>query len=317
MDRLNADDTVAIVVYGTDARLVLVPNRRQRAPGDPGCHLLAVPRRAPPTPKPASSWATRWPCSITARTSNNRVILCSDGVANVGDTGPDAILAKVRGYVEEGVTLTTVGFGMGNFNDVLMEQLADDGDGHYAYVDDLDEAHKLFVEDLTSTLQVIARDAKVQVDFNPDVVAYYRLLGYENRAVADQDFRNNAVDAGEIGAGHSATALYAVQFRPGVEGRIATVQLRWQDPDTYQVQEINGNLNTWDLARDFGSAAAHYRLAVLAAEYAEVLRNSPWASHISIGQIYSLAAGLPGEISWDQEVSEFVYLLSRASQMGW
>jgi len=109
----------------------------------------------------------------------------------------------------------------------MMETLADNGNGNYAYVDDLDEAKKLFVDNLTSTLQVIALDAKVQVDFNADVVAYYRLIGYENRDVADQDFRNDAVDAGEIGAGHSATALYAVMFRPNVEGRIATVQLRW------------------------------------------------------------------------------------------
>jgi Ca-activated chloride channel family protein len=119
-----------------------------------------------------------------------------------------------------------------------MEHLADNGNGSCAYVDDLDEARKLFVEDLTSTLQVIALDAKIQVDFNPDVVAYYRLIGYENRDVADQDFRNDAVDAGEIGAGHSATALYAVTLRPNADGRIATVQLRWEDPDMHQVTEI-------------------------------------------------------------------------------
>jgi Ca-activated chloride channel family protein len=117
-----------------------------------------------------------------------------------------------------------------------METLADNG--NYAYVDDLDEARKLFEDDLTSTLQAIALDAKVQVDFNPDVVAYYRLIGYKNRDVADQDFRNDAVDAGEIGAGHSATALYAVMFRPNTEGRIATVQLCWEDPDTHQGTEI-------------------------------------------------------------------------------
>ena len=95
---------------------------------------------------------------------------------------------------------------------------------------------------------MIALDAKVQVDFNPDVVAYYRLVGYENRAVADQDFRNDSVDAGEIGAGHSATAIYAVMLQPASQGRIATVQLRWQDPETYEVKEINGNFNTWDLS---------------------------------------------------------------------
>jgi Ca-activated chloride channel family protein len=127
----------------------------------------------------------------------------------------------------------------------MMETLADNGNGNYAYVDDLDKARKLFVEDLTSTLQVIALDAKVQVDFNPDVVAYYRLIGYENRDVCRRlllrnrlDFRNDAVDASEIGAGHSATALYAVTFRPNANGRITTVQLRWEDPDTHQVTEI-------------------------------------------------------------------------------
>ncbi len=146
----------------------------------------------------------------------------------------------------------------------MMETLANNGNGSYAYVDDLDEAQKLFVEDLTSTLQVIALDAKVQVDFNPDVVAYYRLIGYENRAVADQDFRNDAVDAGEIGAGHSAT-----------------VQLRWEDPDTHQVTEINGNFNTWDLAASFEQADPRYQLAVVVAQYAEMLRHSPWAAGTS------------------------------------
>ena len=110
-----------------------------------------------------------------------------------------------------------------------MEQLADNGDGNFAYNDTLEEARKLCVEDLTSTLQVIARDAKVQVDFNPEVVAYYRLMGYENRDVADQDFRNDAVDTGEIGSGHRAAALYTVTFRSNLNGRIATVQLRWED----------------------------------------------------------------------------------------
>ena len=212
---------------------------------------------------------------------------------------------------KKGITLTTVGFGMGNFNDVLMEQLADDGDGHYAYIDDLDEAHKLFVEDLTSTLQVIARDAKVQVDFNPDVVAYYRLLGYENRAVADQDFRNDSVDAGELGAGHSATAVYVVQFRPGATGRIATVQLRWQDPETYEVGVINGNLNIWDLAADFSSASPHYRLVILAAEYAEVLRQNPGPAISRSGRSTTWLRPYRQEIAWDADVSEFVHLLSR------
>jgi Ca-activated chloride channel family protein len=316
VDRLTHEDTVAIVVYGSDARIVMHPT-----PGSERQAILnaiySLYTEGATNAEAGLELGYQLAMQAYRQSTSNRVVLCSDGVANVGATSPDAILAKVRGYVEEGVTLTTVGFGMGNFNDVLMEQLADNGDGHYAYVDDLDEAHKLFVEDLTSTLQVIARDAKIQVDFNPDVISYYRLVGYENRAVADQDFRNDSVDAGELGAGHSATAIYAVQLRPGAQGRIATVQLRWQDPDTYRVNEINGNLNTWDLALDFNHAAPHYRLAVLAAQYAEALRGSPWAADISLAQIYELAAPLPQEISWDQEVSEFVYLLSRAGQMRW
>jgi len=196
-----------------------------------------------------------------------------------------------------------------------MEQLADKGDGNYAYVDDLDEAQKLFVEDMVSTLQVIALDAKVQVDFNADVVARYRLIGYENRAVADENFRNDAVDAGEIGAGHTATALYAVQFRPGAQGRIATVQLRWEDPQTHKVTEINGNFNTWDLAPTFESASARYQLSAVVAQYAEVLRHSPWAAGTSLRDILGHAARLAEALPGDPDVSEFAGLVSRAMQI--
>jgi Ca-activated chloride channel family protein len=204
---------------------------------------------------------------------------------------------------------------MGNFNDVLMEQLADNGNGNYAYVDDLDEARRLFVDNLTSTLQVIAMDAKVQVDFNPDVVNRYRLIGYENRAVADQDFRNNAVDAGEIGAGHHVTALYAVLLNPGAQGRVATVALRWKDPQTLNTTEINGNFNTWDLSPSFESASANYQLAVVVSQYAELLRFSPWAVGTSIGQVLQHAVRLTGLIPNDPDVSELVTLVSRASQI--
>jgi len=197
----------------------------------------------------------------------------------------------------------------------MMESLADNGDGNYAYVDTLDEAEKLFVDDLTSTLQTIALDAKVQVDFNPEVVAYYRLIGYENRDVADQDFRNDAVDAGEIGAGHSVTALYAVILHPGAEGRIATVQLRWENPDTHQVTEINGNFNTWDLVSRFEQASPRYQLAAVVAQYAEVLRGSPWAGNTSIHQLVDHAYRLSSTLWDDTEVAEFASLVSRASQI--
>ena len=314
VERLTAKDTVSIVVYGSNARTVLEPT-----PGNEHYQIQAVIDSLHPEDATNAEAGLRLGYQLAMQAFqpgySNRVILCSDGVANVGNTGPDAILEQVRGYVSEGIYLTTVGFGMGNFNDVLMERLANDGNGNYAYVDTLDEAEKLFVDDLTSTLQVIARDAKVQVDFNPDVVARYRLIGYENRAVADQDFRNDAVDAGELGAGHSATAIYAVQFNPDAEGRIATIQLRWEDPDTYEVHEINGNFNTWDLDSSFETTDPRYQLAILAAYYAEVLRQSPWAADVTLDELYSLAKPLLHSLPEDEAVAEFVQLVGRAARI--
>jgi len=314
VDRLRPDDTVAVVVYGSDARIVLYPTSGEdRATILNAIYSLQTEGATNAEAGLRFGYQMAW--QAFRQNAINRVILCSDGVANVGETGPDAILETVRGYVETGITLTTVGYGMGNFSDKLMETLADNGNGNYAYVDTLDEAEKLFVDDLTSTLQVIALDAKVQVDFNPDVVAYYRLIGYENRDVADQDFRNDTVDAGEIGAGHSVTALYAVMFRPDVEGRIATVQLRWEDPDTHRVTEINGNFNTWDLADSFEGASPRYQLAVIVAQYADVLRHSPWAAGTSASQLVGHAYRISSALWDDAEVVEFASLVSRASQI--
>jgi Ca-activated chloride channel family protein len=314
VERLRPEDTVSIVVYGSDARTVLYPT-----PGDQQNTILNAIYSLHPEDSTNAEAGLRMGYQVATQAyqagANNRVILCSDGVANVGATSPDAILETIGGYVVEGIYLTTVGFGMGNFNDVLMEQLADKGNGNYAYVDTIEQAEKLFVEDLTATLQVIARDAKVQVDFNPEVVARYRLIGYENRAVADQDFRNDAVDAGEIGAGHSATALYAVQFTPSAQGRIATVQLRWEDPNTYETVEINGNINTWDLNPSFESADPRFQLVAIAAQYAEVLRGSPWAAETSLTQLYNMAYPLLNSLPEDPDVIEFVNLIGRATQI--
>jgi len=314
VDRLRPTDSVAIVVYGTNARLVLNPTSgedRQRILDA----IFSLHTEGATNAEAGLRLGYQIAYKALRPGAINRVILCSDGVANVGETGPDAILEQIRGYADTGITMTTVGFGMGNFNDVLMEQLADNGDGSYAYVDDLDEARRLFVDDLTSTLQAIAMDAKVQVDFNSSVVSRYRLIGYENRDIADQDFRNDYVDAGEIGAGHSVTALYAVHLLPSAQGRIATVQLRWQDPDTLVVREINGNFNTWDLSHSFESASPRYQLAVVVAQYAEQLRFSPWAADSYIGIVLQHAVRLSGLLPRDDQVTEFTSLVSRASQI--
>jgi Ca-activated chloride channel family protein len=181
-------------------------------------------------------------------------------------------------------------------------------------VDNIDEARRLFVDDLTATLQVIAYDAKAQVDFNTDVVAEYRLIGYENRAVADQDFRDDTVDAGEIGAGHSATALYQVKLVPGAEGRIATVQLRWQDAETREVREINGNFNTWDLYPSFEDSDPYYKLAVVVGAYAEVLRLSPYI-YATLDDIAGYARQAARQLPENEQAQEFAELVQRAARI--
>ena len=241
-----------------------------------------------------------------------RVIVLSDGVGNVGNTSADSILREVRGQVDRGVTLTTVGFGMGNYNDVLMEQLANDGNGSYHYVDDISEAQRIFVENLTGTLQTIANDAKVQVDFNPEVVSRYRLLGYENRRVDDQDFRNDTVDAGEVGAGHSVTALYELKLHDGASGNVGTVFVRYEDSDSGQIFETSQTLQRSDMLSRFDDASTSFQLAAVVAEFAEILRNSYWAQDGSLAQILAEARRLQDLLASDSDVAEFADLVDRA-----
>ena len=166
----------------------------------------------------------------------------SDGVANVGATGPESILGARSARSRAGIELTTVGFGMGNYNDVLMEQLADKGNGRYAYVDTLDEAQRVFVENLTGTLQTIARMPGAG-GVRPRRVTRYRLLGYENRDIADEEFRDDTVDAGEIGAGHQVTAVYEIRLAPGVSsGKAATLRLRYRSAETKEFVETEQDL---------------------------------------------------------------------------
>jgi Ca-activated chloride channel family protein len=211
--------------------------------------------------------------------------------------------------------LTTIGFGMDNYNDTLMEQLADQGNGFYAYVDGRDEARKLFIDEITGTLQTIALDAKVQVEFNPEAVKNYRLVGYENRAVDDDDFRNNEVDAGEVGAGHSVTALYEVKLYPEAYGKIATVYMRWEDPDTHQVVEISQDFNANQLEREFHETDPYFQRAVVVAEYAEILKESYWAQESSLDDVYDEARRLEDYLSRDDEMEEFVSLVKRATRL--
>jgi Ca-activated chloride channel family protein len=302
------------VVYGTEAHVVLEPT----SGSDKGAILRAIHRLQPEGVTNAEA-GLRLGYKLAMRAYNpegvNRVILCSDGVANIGQTEWDAILGEVRGYVEEGVMLTSIGFGMDNYNDVLMEQLADNGNGFYAYVDTIDEAERLFIDNLTSTLQTIALDAKVQVDFNPEMVARYRLVGYENRDVADEDFRDNTVDAGEVGAGHTVTALYELKLRPQAWGRVASVYLRWQDPDTREVVELSKDFDASQMSESFRQADPHFQWSVVVAEYAEILRDSYWAEGSSLDAVYKEAQRVSEYLPRDESISEFVELVRKARRL--
>ena len=311
VEQLRATDQVAIVVYSSTPRVILEPT----SGAEKSRILNAIfALRTEGSTNLADGLAMGYQLANQAYIPGgiNRVILASDGVANTGTTSQQTISSWLRGYADAGIQLTTMGVGMGSYNDVMMEQLADDGDGNYFYIDTVAEAEDHFVDNLMSTLEVIAIDAKVQVEFDANVVAQYRLIGYENRAIADQDFRNDSVDAGEIGAGHTAVAIYAVQFVPGTEGRIATVSLRWEDPDSRQVQEIAGDFHSWDMADSFDAAPLHFQLSVIVSQFAELLRQSYWTDGLSFDDLRIRADRLATQIG-GEEVIELAQLVRNAT----
>jgi Ca-activated chloride channel family protein len=245
----------------------------------------------------------------------NRVILCSDGVANVGRTGADDILEVIRKKAERGITLSAIGFGMGNYNDVLLERLGDKGNGHYVYIDTITEAERVFEDNLTGTLQVIGRDVKVQVDFNPEVVRSYRLIGYENRDVPDEKFRDDKYDGGEIGAGHSVTALYELKLWPDREGTVATTYVRYKHADTSTVTEFKSLVAVEDFNRSLDSSSSEFKLAATVAEFAEILRKSYWAKGATLDRVLERAQRLSREFEGDGDVIELVDLISKARRL--
>ena len=312
VEQLRPGDKVAIVVYGSRARTVL-PHTGVKGREE----ILEAIHSLEPDGSTNAEEGLRLGYKLASRNARvghiNRVILCSDGVANVGETGSDAILKKIRAHVEEGITLTTVGFGMDNFNDVLMEQLANNGNGSYAYVDTLSEAKRVFVENLTGTLQLIAKDAKVQVDFNPQVVSRFRLIGYENRRLDHEDFRDDKADGGEIGAGHSVTALYEIKLHKGATGKLATVFIRHEDPDSGRISEINEEIFTTNLNGTFEEASADFQLAATVAEFAEILRESFWAKKGSLEAVSQIIESIAPEIR-NEQVDELRHLVKKATR---
>ena len=315
VEQLRPTDQVALVVYGSTAHVILEPTPATQAET-----IIAAIERLQPEGSTNAEAGLRLAYQTAASAAQagriNRVILCSDGVANVGNTGADSILNTIADYAAKGIYLSTVGFGMGNYNDVLMEQLADKGNGNYAYVDTLDEARRIFVENLTGTLQVIAKDAKIQVEFNPKVVSRYRLLGYENRDIADNQFRDDKVDAGEVGAGHSVTALYEIKFQDeAARGDALQVRVRYADPDSGQVTEVAQKLLREEVRASFDAASPEFHLAAAVAEYAEILKKSYWAKDSQMSNVLILIRRVQEELPKDSQVTEFAALVEKAASL--
>jgi Ca-activated chloride channel family protein len=319
LGELVAGDRIGLVVYGSDARVVLPLTGDRAAVG------AAIDRLYPEGSTNAEA-GLRAAYSLMAREGRRdairRLILCSDGVANVGNTGPESILASVATAAEGGTELTTVGFGMGNYNDVLMEQLADRGDGRYAYVDDLSEARRIFVETLTGTLQTVAAEARAQLELDPRYVSRWRLLGYENRDVADDRFRDDTLDAGEVGAGHAVTVLYELKLRADAPANapLALLRVRWRPEGSTVFQESRQALRRDAVAPRWESASRAFRLATVVARFAEVLRGSYWARPSAkagddLVELERRAAEVSEAWSADARVDELVRLVGRARDL--
>ena len=326
VDELQAGDRVGLVVYGSNAQVVLEPtgieNRETILRAIDGLHSGGS-TNAEAGLRLAYAMAREH----AARGAINRLILCSDGVANVGHTGSESILESVRQEADQGTSLTTIGFGMGNYNDVLMEQLANQGDGTYHYVQWIEDAERVFRHNLTGTLQTVGAEVKTQVEFDPEAVVRWRLLGYENRDVADEDFRNDTIDAGEIGAGHTAVALYELKLTDaatsdlerGKHRDLGTLRLRWAKPRYHdhagEVTEIDRQLTTSNFSTTWDQAAPRLRAAAVAAEFAEVLRESYWARGSNLADLIPPITHLVSELAADQDIIELSQMIHRATTL--
>ena len=325
-DNMRPGDHVSIVVYAGAAGLVLEPTSDPRAVKDALDDLAAG-------GSTAGGEGIQLAYDVARRNLRpdaiNRVILATDGDFNVGITDQKQLEQLIEANRDDGITLTTLGFGQGNLNDAMMEAIADKGNGNYAYVDGIDEARKVLDDELSSTLFTIAKDVKVQVEFNPAEVSQYRLIGYENRALREEDFRNDKVDAGDIGAGHQVTAIYEIvpagakgwlaerryagnrrEAPAGEPGELAEVRLRYKLPQGDQSRLITRPVAA-SLMRDAGAPGGDFAFAVSVAGFAQKLRGDPLLADWSYADVRRLAGsqwGFGQQAWWRSEFLKLVDL---------
>jgi Ca-activated chloride channel family protein len=336
VDKLNKNDRISIVVYAGAAGLVLKPT-----PGNMRAEIL----RALDQLKAGGSTNGSGGIELAYKTASdefikggvNRVILASDGDFNVGVTSRDQLVKLIAKNAEKNIYLTILGFGMGNYKDGTMEALSHKGNGNYAYIDNHSEARKVMVEQLSGTLVTIAKDVKIQVEFNPKLVESYRLIGYENRILEHKDFNDDKKDAGDIGAGHTVTALYEVTpvgsvetTEPGIDGlkyqvqekaldtkiadqsnangELLTVKLRYKKPDGFVSKKIEIVLNNSN--RRFQEASESFKFATAVAMFGMSLRNSEHMKNTSLSEIKEIAENSKGDDANGYK-KEFITLIEK------
>ena len=334
VENLGEEDLVAVAVYAGSSGLVLPPT-----PGSDKKRILAAIDRLGAGGSTNGAQGIRLAYE-TAREhflkeGNNRVILCTDGDFNVGATSQSSLVKLIEKERASGVFLSVLGFGDGNLKDSTMEKLADKGNGNYAYIDSFSEGRKVLVEEMGGTLFTIAKDVKIQVEFNPSRVAGYRLIGYENRLLAKEDFNNDKKDAGEIGAGHAVTALYEVvpagkslpgensvdplkyQNPPPQEGvasdDLLTLKLRYKAPDGDTSKLIESPLKA-DEPKDFDRASPDFQFAAAVAAFGMKLRGTPSSDDIAWKDIQSAAKRSLGEDPGSYR-AEFLTLVEKAKHL--
>ena len=329
VNQLTAKDRVAIVVYAGSSGLVL-PSTNNR--GDILNALNNLNAGGSTNGGQGIQLAYNVAQENFIKSGNNRVILATDGDFNVGLSGDDELVRLIEQKRQSGISLSVLGFGTGNTNDSMMEKLADKGNGNYAYIDSQEEALKSLGSQVAGTLFTIAKDVKIQVEFNPAKVAGYRLIGYENRLLANKDFNDDKKDAGEIGAGHSVTALYEIipagqaVENDGIElkyskvepsdssfsDELLTVKLRYKEPNETESRLLTQGL--LDRKNTIENASENLRFAASVAEFGLIIRDSRYKGKASFGDVSNLAESSLGSDMKDYR-SDFLNLVSKARRL--
>lgn len=332
VNRMSAQDRIALAVYAGSAGTVL-----ESTPGNEKAKILAAIDALEAGGSTHGSAGIKLAYQLAQQHKVeggiNRVIIASDGDMNVGTVNLEALKNLIERNRETGIALTTLGFGTGNYNYALMEQLADVGNGNAAYIDSLKEAQKVLVNEMQSTLLTIASDVKIQVEFNPAVVAEYRLVGYENRLLGREDFTNDRVDAGDIGAGHTVTALYEVALvgsggervpelrygsdraaAAGERAELAYVKLRYKQPGASTSTEIGRAVPVTSLAASLEQSSSDLRFAASVAGFGQLLQGGKFTGTWGYPDALALARSARGDDPHGYR-GEFLHLIELAQSL--